>query len=209
MKISVSFLKSKYDLNETINKIENTDADYIHVDVMDGIFVANTANSFKDIFDVLNNASKPLDVHLMVDNPIDYIMDFKRLNPKFITIHKEINRNIDDLIDLIHSYNIGVGLSIKPNTKVDEIIPYLKKVDNVLIMSVEPGRGGQKFMENVLSKVDELVKLRNGNNYGYYISIDGGINNETIELAKNVDIAISGSYICESDNYQSRINSLR
>lgn len=209
MKVAVSFLKSNHDTTKTIELINKTDADYIHVDIMDGKFVENTTLQYNDLKDILKESKKPLDVHLMVENPIDYILDYKNINPKYITIHREISKNIDTLIDLIHSYKIGAGISINPNTPVSKIEKYLGKVDNVLIMSVEPGKGGQKFNENILPKIYELIKLREKNNYKYMISIDGGINNTTISRVKDVDFIISGSYICMSDNYQEKINTLR
>lgn len=205
----MSFLKSKYSLKDTIDKINNTDAEYIHVDVMDGNFVPNISCIYNDVKDVLKNTNKMLDIHLMVDNPIKYILEYKNLSPKFITIHSEINNNIDDLIDLIKSYGIGVGLSIKPKTSVEFIEKYLDKVDNVLIMSVEPGKGGQKFMDSVVYKIDILDKIRKNKKLNYKISIDGGINKDTIDKVRNVDFVISGSYICMNDDYQSMIDSLR
>lgn len=206
MKVAISFLKSKYSLEDTLTKIDNTDAEYIHVDVMDGKFVPNTT---EDFISYLKSTKKLLDVHLMVENPIDYILRYKDLKPEFITIHSEINYNIKDLIDLIKSYNIKAGISIKPNTKIDDIENILKYIDNVLIMSVEPGFGGQKFMDEVLFKIEELNKLRIENNYKYVISIDGGINDTNIDKVRDVDFVISGSFICMSDNYQEQINKLR
>lgn len=205
----MSFLKSKYNLKDTIDKINNTDAEYIHVDVMDGNFVPNISCIYNDVKDVLKNTNKMLDIHLMVDNPIKYILEYKNLSPKFITIHSEINNNIDDLIDLIKSYDIRVGLSIKPKTSIEFIEKYLDKVDNVLIMSVEPGRGGQKFMDSVVYKIDILDKIRKNRKLNYKISIDGGINKDTIDKVRNVDFVISGSYICMNEDYQSMIDSLR
>ena len=209
MKVAVSFLKSIHDTSKTIKLINNTDAEYIHVDIMDGKFVENKTLQYNDLKDILKESKTKLDVHLMVENPIDYILDYKNLNPKYITIHREINKNIDNLIDLIHSFKIGAGISINPNTKVSETEKYLSKVDNVLIMSVTPGKGGQKFNEEILPKIYELIKLRENNNYKYVISVDGGINDTTINRVKDVDFIISGSYICMSDNYQEKINSLR
>lgn len=209
MEVAVSFLKSKYDLKDTIKKIDETDADYIHVDVMDGEFVLNKTFNYDEIKDILKNTKKSLDIHLMVSNPIDYILKYKNLKPEFITIHSEINKNIYDLIDLIKSYNIKVGISIKPKTSIEQIEKYLKYIDNVLIMSVEPGLGGQKFMDSVLYKIDILDKIRKEKKLNYKISIDGGINNETIKKVNKVDFVISGSYICISNNYQDKIDSLR
>ena len=110
---------------------------------------------------------------------------------------------------MIKSYGIGVGLSIKPKTSVEFIEKYLDRVDNVLIMSVEPGRGGQKFMDSVVYKIDILDKIRKNKKLNYKISIDGGINKDTIDKVRNVDFVISGSYICMNDDYQSMIDSLR
>lgn len=207
MQVAVSFLKSNYDLDETIRRIVNTDADYIHVDIMDGKFVSNTTLQYEDLKDVLSG--KKLDVHLMVEDPINFIMDFKNLNPEFITIHEETNHNIYDLIDLIHSFGIKAGISVNPGTSIDKIKPYLNIVDNVLIMSVEPGLGGQQFNRSVVSKIDELRELREENNYTYKISIDGGINDKTIGYVRGVDFVISGSFICCSDNYQNKVDDLR
>lgn len=209
MKVAVSYLKSKYNLEETIKKINKTDAEYIHVDVMDGKFVNNTTYEYKKLESVLKNSNKLLDVHLMVEKPLQYIMDYKNLKPEFVTIHSEINNNLKDLIDLIHSFGIKAGISIKPKTSIESIEDILKYVDNILIMSVEPGLGGQKFMDSVTYKIDLLNKIKKEKKYNYVISIDGGINNETINKVKNVDFVISGSFICMDDNYQEKIDELR
>lgn len=209
MEIAVSFLKSKYTMENTIRKINQTNAEYIHIDVMDGEFVPSKSFIYNDLKEIFKKNKKKIDIHLMVDNPLKYILEYKNLNPEIITIHSEINKNIYDYIDLIKSYNIKVGLSLKPKTSVETIEKYLNKIDNVLIMSVEPGKGGQKFMDSVLYKIDILEKLRNENNYNYKISIDGGINKDTIAKVKKVDFVISGSYVCMSNDYQSKINELR
>ena len=209
MKVSVSITKVKTNRKDAIIELNNTNCDYLHVDTMDGKFVLTNQLEYDEFYELSKYNKKPLDVHLMVEDPVGEILKFKRLFPEIITIHYEINKNIDDLIDLIHSYNIKAGISIKPNTSVIEISKYLSKIDNVLIMSVEPGLGGQKFMDSVIPKIDELKKLREDNNYKYTISIDGGINGDSINKVKDVDIVISGSFICMSDNYQEKIDSLK
>ena len=124
--------------------------------------------------------------------------------PKFITFHLEATDKVNEMIDMIHSYGIKCGISIKPNTSVKELLPYLNKIELVLVMSVEPGKGGQKFMPIAIDKINELRKL----NKNIIISIDGGINDETVRLV-NTDMVVSGSYVCMSDNFEEKINKLK
>lgn len=192
MKISASFLSIKDNLKENISTLVDTDIDYLHLDIMDGKFVPNKSWNVDEIKKIIDNR-KPLDVHLMVEDVYRYIDDFKELNPLYITFHYEIKHDIMGLISYLNKLNIKAGLAIKPNTKVEEIMPYLPFLDLVLVMSVEPGFGGQKFID-VTDKVNTLVKLK-GN---YKIAIDGGINIESIKLVK-ADIAVVGSYITNGD----------
>lgn len=209
MKIAVSYLKSKFNLNETIKRINNTDADYIHVDVMDGEFVDNKTYEYEEIESFLKNTDKLLDVHLMVSKPKEYILKYKEINPYIITIHSEIDDDVPELLDLIHSFGIKAGVSLNPKTDVRVIEKYLDKVDNVLIMSVEPGKGGQEFINNVTKKIKTLNKMKNLYNLNYLISIDGGINDTNTHKTKGVDFVISGSFICMYDDYQKQINVLK
>ena len=205
IKISPSILASNNRI-ESIHKLNNTNADYIHIDAMDGIFVPNTQMKLEEIIELEKNSNIPLDVHLMVENPIEYINQLSNKNIKYITIHIEIDKNIDELIDKIKSLNYKVGLSIKPDTNVLELLPYLDKIDLVLIMSVEPGFGGQKFIPNSLDKAKKIREL----NKDITIEIDGGINDTNInEVKKYVDIAVVGSYITNSNNYNKAINNLK
>ena len=212
MKVSVSFLRSEYELDETIKKIEETDTDYIHVDMMDGNFVEASNYTPQDLKKIFKDCTKPLDVHMMVSSPNKYVKDFAKMkNVEYLTLHVEAHRRPIDVINMIRHTDMKVGLAINPETKVSRIIPLLNHVDQVLIMSVKPGKGGQKFMEDVLYKVETLKDIREQNGYHYIISIDGGINNETAALCKEagVDMVVSGSYVCMLDNYQERVDKLR
>lgn len=209
MKVSVSFIKSKYDEEKTINFLNQTDCDYLHVDVMDGVFVENKNFSFNEFLEWQKENELPLDVHLMCQNPKKYIKEYVNLNTEYIIIHSEIDKDLKELLSLIHCYGINTGLSIKPSTPVSKIEKYLYDVEQVLIMSVEPGKGGQEFMESVIPKIEELKRIREENNLDFVISIDGGINDKTIDKVKNCDMVVSGSYICMSDDYQESINKLR
>ncbi len=208
MKIAVSYLKSKYDNDTTINLLEKTSADYIHVDLMDGIFVPQKNFQLKDIITLLKNRKKPLDIHLMVLDPIKYIDELAKLKPEYITFHLEATKNVLETIEKIKKYNLKVGLTLKPNTDIYELMPYLSIIDLVLIMSVNPGLGGQEFITDSINRLDELQKIRQDNNLNFEIEMDGGLNATTIKLVSSLDIAVSGSYICMYDDYQHQINSL-
>ena len=208
IKISVSFLKSKFDSITTIKKINDTDAVYLHVDVMDGKFVSNSTG---DLINVIKNTNKKLDIHLMVENPIKYIDLYKELNPEFITIHLELNTDLDEIIDYIRKCNIKVGIAIKPKTDISNIYSYLNKIDQVLVMSVEPGEGGQSFLESSILKIAQLDLIKRTQHYNYEINVDGGINDKTAKLVTkaNATMCVSGSFICMSDNYQEQIDKLK
>ncbi|MDD2238261.1 MAG: ribulose-phosphate 3-epimerase [Bacilli bacterium] len=209
MKISVTITKSKYNIIETLKKLNNTDADFLHLDVMDGMFVPNTLFPYQEVKEFIGYNKKPLDIHLMVVDVKKHVDEFININPEYITFHLEVNDDIDELIKYIHSYNIKVGISIKPNTKIEEIKKYLPYIEQVLVMSVEPGLGGQKFIEEVLPKIKLLKTIKDDNNYNYLISVDGGINEETAKLLNDADILSVGSYVCMNDSYQDQINKLR
>lgn len=206
MMLSTSILSIKDNLKENVLKLNNTDTTYIHLDIMDGIFVPNKTWNYKDLKDVLNGVNKPLDIHLMVNDVIKYVDDYSNLNPEYITIHLEAVNNVKEVIDYIHSKNIKAGLSIKPNTNTEELIPYLNDIEMVLLMSVEPGMGGQVFIDDTYKRLNELNKLKK--EYNFLIEIDGGINESNINNLDGVDMAVVGSYITSSDNYQEQINKL-
>lgn len=208
MKVSASFLSSKK-IVEDIIKLNQTDVDYIHLDILDGKFAPNKSLPFSELKHIYKYTSKRLDVHLMVTNPSKYIPLYASLNTEFIIFHLEVDEDIEKNLKLIKKYSIKAGLAIKPDTKVNELLPYLPFLDIILIMSVEPGFGGQEFIEETGEKLKELKKLLNTYHNETIISVDGGINDKTRLLCNDASIVVSGSYIINSDNFQDRITSLR
>jgi ribulose-phosphate 3-epimerase len=173
---------------------------------MDGIFVPNKQMPIEEILELEKYSQKPLDIHLMVENPEEYITKLANKNVEYITIHKEINHNIENIINKIKSLGYKVGISIKPNTPTESIIQYLDKVDLVLIMSVEPGFGGQQFIPETLNKAKKIKEIKPN----ITIQMDGGIKDTNInEIKKCVDIAVVGSYITNTNNYNEAINNLK
>ena len=212
MKVGVSFISSDYDLETTISKIDESSADYIHVDMMDGVFVENSNFTVQDLKKMFKNTKKKLDVHMMVCSPNKYVKDFAKMpNVEYLTLHCESHRRPIDVINMIRHTPLKVGLAINPETKVSHIVPLLHHLDQVLVMSVKPGKGGQKFMEEILYKIETLKELREQNGYHYVINVDGGINEETAKLVKEAgaDMVVSGSYVCKSDDFNARIESIR
>lgn len=205
MKVAVSILKRFASEQETIAKINATDADYLHVDVLDGSFVESDTTHYE----YLHESKKPLNVHLMVSRPFDYISTYANFKAESVTIQSELEDDLDALLDYIKSLNMKCGLALSPETPVDRIKPYLDKLDEVLVLSVYPGKGGQGLIEEVLYKIDELADLREANGYSYSIFVDGGIRDTTIKKVQRADAVIAGTYIVEADDYQERIDKLR
>lgn len=208
MKISASILDIKEPKQLEVMKLSNLDIDYIHLDVMDGVFVENKTLSLSEFENIIRFSSKPIDVHLMVSDVKKYIDSYFKLNPEYIIFHYEAVSDVIGVINYIKEKKIKVGLSIKPNTEINEIINYLNYVDLVLLMSVEPGRGGQSFIREVKDKIDLLHQIKNKEGYNFIIEVDGGINNETIKLCKNADMCVVGSYITKND-YEASVSELR
>lgn len=208
MKSSISILSSKNRL-EYINELNYTTCDYIHIDVMDGKFVFDTQFSDNEVKAVNYVSNKLLDIHLMVDDPINYINKYKGYNIEYITFHLECGKDIDKIIDKIHKLGYKAGISIKPGTDASKVEKYLSKIDLVLVMSVEPGKGGQKFIKSTTDKVKYLRNIIDKNKYDAVIEVDGGINNETVKLVLDADMVVIGSYILNGNNryeYQRYIN---
>lgn len=210
MLIAPSILTSNFlELKKELASISNSDL--IHVDIMDGHFVPNI--SFGPYISKLiaSSTKLKLDFHLMVSEPVKWVDLFNFKNTHNITIHYEAN-NILEAINKIKANNIKVGVSIKPNTKVKEIIDLLDKIDLVLVMSVEPGFGGQKFIRSAIDKVKELDNIRKKNKkYNYIIEVDGGVNNTNILELKDVncDMVVVGSYLFNFENRKEEIKKLK
>ena len=208
MKISASFLSSK-NIPEDLKKLNDTDVDFIHVDIMDGKFVKNKTLPFREMKHIYKFTSKRLDVHLMVSNPSKYIPLYAELNTEYITFHVEVEEDIIKDLELIKSYSIKCGLAISPETKVSELIPYLPYLDYVLVMAVVPGEGGQSFILETEEKIKEVKALLNAYNIKAVVNVDGGINLDSRKYCEEADILTAGSYIIASDNFQEKISSLR
>lgn len=208
MKISASFLSSK-NAPKDLKLLDLTDVDYIHLDIMDGKFVSNKTMPFSQMKNIYKYTSKRLDVHLMVDDPKKYIPLYAELNTEYITFHVEVDQDILKCLQMIKDYSIKTGLAIKPTTKISTLIPYLPYVDLILIMSVEPGQGGQSFIEESKKRIEEVRVLLQEYNIPAIISVDGGINGNTKNSCLQADMLVAGSYIVNGENFQEKISSLR
>lgn len=210
MKVSVSFLSDSFTPKEIIKRVNMTDADFLHVDVMDGKFVNNKTYTLSELKTFNDLSNKKLDVHLMVSNPNKYVESLALLNTEYITFHLEAVKEPNELIDLIKNYGLKAGISINPKTNVSDILPYLGKIDQVLIMSVNPGKSGQAFIDAVLYKIETLKSEIQKNNYKVIISVDGGINEETATKVNEsgADMVVSASFL-HSDEMSKRIKLLK
>ena len=215
MKLSPSMLACDFSkMGEEIVKISNSGADMIHMDIMDGHFVPNISFGPSIIKSLRNLTNLIFDVHLMITDPEQYVNVFLDYGADIITFHLESNQNpgyILKTIDKIKSKNKKVGLAIKPQTKYEALLPYLKFLDLALVMTVEPGFGGQKLLENQLLKTELLKKEILSQNLSTEIQIDGGVNLETIGIIKKypIDICVSGTCVFKSQNISETVKILK
>ena len=198
--------------NEVIN-VDNAGAEFIHIDVMDGHFVPNLSFGYNMVKTLRPITKKILDVHLMISPVEPFIKEFIDAGSDIISFHPEADKNTKEIISTIKKSNCKVGIAVHPNIKIEEIKEFLNDVDLVIIMTVIPGFGGQKFLEDQVNKISELKEIRKNINANYEIEIDGGINFQTSKICidKGADILVAGSYVYGSpkEEYKDKINSIR
>jgi ribulose-phosphate 3-epimerase len=212
MLIAPSILSADFgNLARDVRAICDAGCDFVHVDVMDGHFVPNLTIGPVVVSAIAKAATKPLDIHLMVENNTFFVDLFAPLKPGFITFHIEEEKNPHRLVQYIRSLGIKPGIVLNPHTPAEAVEYLLGDVDMVLIMSVNPGFGGQKFIPTVVEKVKRLKVLRDCINPNCLIEIDGGVGSSNIQLLKDagVDICVAGSYVFGADNYKTAIDNLR
>ena len=207
-KVAVSFLNCKK-TNNVLKAIDLTDADFIHVDHVDGWFTKGKFKPLGKLEKISSTLNKRLDVHLMVKKPLKLIHKYAYLNTEYITIHVELEKDVDRCLDEIKSYGIKAGLALNPGTDVSILDKYLEKLDLILVMSVNPGKSGEPFIDDTIDKVIDIKNKLKEHKSKCLIAVDGGINNDNIKKLKDVDIVISQSYILKSENWQEAINNLR
>jgi ribulose-phosphate 3-epimerase len=212
IKISPSILSADFaKLGEEIKNIEKAGADYIHIDVMDGSFVPNITIGNEVVRALRPVTSLPFDVHLMINNPDNHIKAFAQSGSDIITIHAEASIHLDRSISLIKSFDKKAGVSLVPSTHEDCLDYVLEKLDLILVMTVNPGFGGQKFLDSQLRKIENIRKKIEKTGKKIDLEVDGGINPQTSKLAieAGADVLVAGSYIFGSANYSDAISKLR
>ena len=214
IKVAPSILAADLmNMKEEIELVDNYGAEYIHIDVMDGQYVENIAFGPNIVKSIRPLTKKVLDVHLMITPVAKYIDAFIKAGADIISFHPDADKNNQDIIKQIRSNNCKVGIAVHPKIKISDIEIFLDAIDCVIVMTVVPGFGGQKFMHSEVKKITELDNIKKQKNLKFEIEVDGGINHETGKICrdKNANVLVAGSYIFSSgkENYKKMINSLR
>lgn len=208
--VAPSILSADFaNLEKEINAIAQAGADWVHVDVMDGQFVPNLTIGIPVVKSLKKVSSLPLDVHLMIVQPERYIEQFVKAGADYLTIHVEATKDPKAVLEKIRNLGAKAGITLRPGTAVETVLPYLNVCDLVLVMTVEPGFGGQSFMHDQIVKIDILKKYISDNKLKCLIEVDGGINSETAKLCKNADVFVAGSYVFGQQDYRTAIEDLK
>lgn len=208
-KIAPSILSADFaNLEKEMTAITDAGADWIHVDVMDGHFVPNLTMGAPVVASLKKVASIPLDVHLMIDRPERYIEAFVKAGSDYLTIHVESTHQVQQCLQQIRHLGAKAGITLRPKTPIESLTPYLAFVDLVLVMTVEPGFGGQSFMLDQVEKIEWLARERAARGLHYLIEVDGGVSDKTMGFLKEADVLVAGNYVFKND-YAEAIRTLK
>ena len=202
-KIAPSVLAADFgNLQRDCEMINNSDADWFHIDIMDGVFVPNISFGMPVLQSINRIAKKNMDVHLMIVEPDRYITEFKKMGADILTVHFEVCNHLHKTIHAIKEAGMKAGVALNPHTSVYAISDILKEIDLICIMSVNPGFGGQSFIENTFDKISNLKKLRDLHNASFLIEVDGGVNNNNARklIDSGADVLVAGSFVFKSDD---------
>jgi ribulose-phosphate 3-epimerase len=207
--VAPSILSADFaNLEKELKAISVAGADWVHVDVMDGHFVPNLTIGIPVVESLKKVSPLPLDVHLMIEKPERYVEDFVKAGSDYLTIHVEATEKPHEVLRQIRSLGAKAGITLRPGTPLSEIMPYLDECDLVLVMTVEPGFGGQSFMMGQVEKMKALREERERRGLKYLIEVDGGVNEKTLAYCKDADVLVAGSYVFRND-YKKAIESLK
>jgi ribulose-phosphate 3-epimerase len=207
--IAPSILSADFaNLEKELKALTQAGADWVHVDVMDGHFVPNITIGVPVVESLKKVTALPLDVHLMIEKPERFVEAFIKAGADYLTIHVESTARPHDVLRQIRSLGAKAGITLRPGTSITTVLPYLEDIDLVLVMTVEPGFGGQAFMMDQVEKITRLKEEREKRGVNFLIEVDGGVNEKTVGFCKDADVLVAGSYVFKAD-YKKAIESLR